>query len=87
MVISESDPQGGLAMRKTTLYLSDDLHESLRGVARRTGVPQAEIVREALEAYLLVQDRPMPQSIGTGEDSELAARDSEAWLKEHWAPR
>jgi hypothetical protein len=74
-------------MRKTTLYLPDELHETLRGAARRSGKPQADIVREALEAYLLQQPRPLPRSIGAGDDAELAGRDAEAWLKEHWAPR
>ena len=74
-------------MRKTTLYLPDELHETLRGAARRMGKAQADIVREALEAYLQAQDRPVPRSIGAGEDAGLAGRDTEAWLKEHWARR
>ena len=74
-------------MRKTTLYLSEDLHETLRSASKRSGVPQADIVREALQTYLHSQQPPLPQSIGAGEDTELSARDSEAWLKEHWAPR
>jgi len=74
-------------VRKTTLYLTDALHETLRGASRRTGKPQADIVREALVAYLDSQERPLPRSIGAGEDDEVAARDTEAWLKEHWAPR
>ena len=74
-------------MKKTTLYLSDELQETLRGASRRLGKPQADIVREALEAYLDSNRRPLPRSIGSGEDADLSGRDSEAWLKEHWAPR
>jgi plasmid stability protein len=74
-------------MRKTTLYLPDALHETLRSTARRIGKSQADIVREALEAYLQAQPRPIPRSIGAGEDPNLSGEDSEAWLREHWDPR
>ena len=74
-------------MQKTTLYLPEDLQRSLKEVARRTGRREAAIVREALAAYLQHQTRPQPRSIGAGEDTVLAARDSEAWLREHWHRR
>lgn len=74
-------------MHKTTLYLPEELQRSLKEVARRTGRPEAAIVREALAVYLEHQVRPRPRSIGAGEDAELAARDSEAWLRDHWQRR
>lgn len=73
-----------LVVNKTTLYLPSDLQRTLREVARRTGRRQADLVREALDLYLRQQVQPQPRSIGAGEDGELAARDSEAWLKAHW---
>jgi hypothetical protein len=30
------------------------------------------------------QARPLPQSLGAGDDPELAARDSEDWLRQQW---
>ena len=74
-------------MNKTTLYLPEELQAALKAVARRTGRPQADLIREALETYLGQQVRPQPRSVGAGEDAELAARDSEAWLKARWGSR
>ena len=71
-------------MNKTTLYLPADLQRALREVAQRTGRRQADLVREALEAYLSLQGRPLPSSIGIAEDSAFTARDSEAWLDSEW---
>ena len=71
-------------MHKTTLYLTDELQRTLKEVARRTGRLEAAIVREALMVYLQQEVRPRPGSIGAGDDAELAARDSEAWLRDHW---
>jgi len=50
-----------LFVEKTTLYLPDDLQYALREFARRTGRPQADVVREALSAYLSQQARPRPR--------------------------
>jgi predicted transcriptional regulator len=69
-------------MHKTTVYLPEDLQRELKEVARRTGRREAVILREALADYLRRQVRPQPRSIGSGEDGELAARDSEAWLRD-----
>jgi predicted DNA-binding protein len=40
-------------MRKTSLYLDDELAERLARLSREAGRPQAEIVREAIAAYEL----------------------------------
>lgn len=74
-------------MNKTTLYLPDHLQRALRSAARRTGRRQADLVREALEVYLRQQAAPWPRSIGAGEDAELAAVDSEDWLRAQWSRR
>ena len=71
-------------MNKTTIYLPAELQRSLREVAHRTGRRPAELIRTAIEQFLSTQDRPVPRSIGAGEDNELAARDSEDWLRERW---
>jgi hypothetical protein len=74
----------GDAMEKTTLYLPLELQRALQAEARRSGRPQAELVREALREYLGSRPRPRPRSVGLGESGQLAARDSEAWLREQW---
>jgi predicted transcriptional regulator len=72
-------------MEKTTLYLPADLQAELRALARRTGRPQAVLIREALEAYVARQDRPRPRSVATAADGSLHARDAKAWVREQWA--
>lgn len=42
-------------MRKTSVYLSDELTERLARLARETGSSQAEVLRAAIAAY-----RPKP---------------------------
>lgn len=74
-------------MIKTTLYLPEDLRHRLKSVAHRAQRSEADLVREALEAYLRQQAHPLPSSVGAGEDSELAARDGEAWLAARWRRR
>lgn len=72
-------------MEKTTLYLPTDLQVSLRDLSRRTGRPQAEIIREALASYVAGQDRPWPSAIGSAASGGVPARDSAAWLREQWS--
>ena len=71
-------------MNKTTVYVPDDLQRQLREISRRTGRPQADLLREALSEYLSARGRPKLKSLGVGSDTGVAARDSEAWLREHW---
>ena len=74
-------------MEKTTLYLPADIQHSLRLESRRSGRPQAELVRDALRAYLA--DRPTPElrSLGVAKDKGLSGRDSEDWLRRKWSKR
>lgn len=74
-------------MEKTTLYLPPELHRALREAARREGKSQAELIREALAAYLAQRQRPPFRSLGAGEDEELSGRTSEAWLERAWSER
>ena len=72
-------------MDKTTLYLPDELRRALRDAARRSGRAQADLVREALQRYLAEQPRPWPKSIGAASVGRVSARDSEDWIRKHWA--
>jgi len=72
-------------MHKTTLYLSDELRQTLEAAARRTGRAQADLVREALRTYLETLAPPVARSIGAGDDADLSARDSEDWLRSQWS--
>lgn len=74
-------------MEKTTLYLPPELHRALKNVARQEGKSQAELIREALAAYLARRDRPRLQSIGVAGDQGLTGRDAEVWLEKAWLER
>jgi len=39
-------------MEKTTVYLEPEVVRGLRAMSRATGRPQAQLIREALSAYL-----------------------------------
>ena len=73
-------------MDKTTVYLPREMHRALEETARRTGRPQAHLIREALAAYLDKQERPWPKSIGMLEKSEISSDSIEEWLDLHWKP-
>ena len=55
---------------KTTIYLPDDLKEKLAAEARRRGLSEAEVVREAISALV---KRPRPRA-GIVEGKPIAAR-------------
>jgi hypothetical protein len=39
-------------VRKTTIYLPDDLQAAVKRVAQQRGVPEAEVIRESIRAAL-----------------------------------
>ncbi len=73
-------------MEKTTLYLPTEMLQALRALARRKGCPQAEVIRAALRNYLDQQERPLPRSVGMGDDPDLHGADTEDWLAANWHP-
>ncbi len=66
-------------VRKTTVYLDEDLRRALARAARVQGRSEAEIIRDALRRHVLPGGRPRPRSIGmwNSGDPNLAARDEE----------
>ncbi|MGH2948134.1 MAG: CopG family transcriptional regulator [Solirubrobacteraceae bacterium] len=72
-------------MRKTTVYLPDDIRRGLEDAARETGRSQAELIRDALRTYLTGRPAPWPESIGRHRSGGgFAARDDEKILAERW---
>jgi hypothetical protein len=51
----------------TLVHLPDRVRTSLQLLVAQTGKPEAELIGEAIEAYLESQNRPLPRSIGIGE--------------------
>ncbi len=47
-------------MRKTTVYLPDDLAEAVKRAARRLGISEAEVVRDSIRSAV-GGERPRPR--------------------------
>jgi hypothetical protein len=53
-------------MEKTTVYLDTEVARGLRAMSRSTGRPQAQLIREALAAYLAAKPRDeLPGWVGS----------------------
>lgn len=53
-------------MEKTTVYLDQEVLRRLRAMSRSTGRPQAQLIREALGAYLAATPRAeLPGWVGS----------------------
>ena len=48
-------------MRKTTVYLPDDVKENLSRLAAQTGESEAELIRQALIMLTTAAERPRPK--------------------------
>ena len=48
-------------MRKTTVYLPQELKERLERTARTQGRSEADVIRAALEAFTAPPERPRPR--------------------------
>jgi predicted transcriptional regulator len=52
-------------MVKTTVYLDDETVAALKGLAKRSSKPQAQLIRDALRAFALSGNRPpLPAGMG-----------------------
>jgi hypothetical protein len=67
-------------MHKVTLYLPEGTWRRLVEMSKRTGRPQAALVRQALDWYLAMSTIELPRSIGAGADPDLSGEESEDWL-------
>jgi hypothetical protein len=81
-------PNGTMSIvEKTTVYLDADLRRELQVLARRTGRPQAELIRQALAEYVGRQAKPsLPSFIGAfavgGDAGQDKRRYREQWRRE-----
>lgn len=56
-----------MATTKTTVYLDREAYHQLQRLAKETGRPAAELVREAVTEYARRHARPVPpRSLGAG---------------------
>jgi predicted transcriptional regulator len=56
-------------MKRTTVYLEEDLNLELKHLADQQGRPQAELIREALRDYAQANrsSRAIPEWVGLGQ--------------------
>jgi hypothetical protein len=71
-------------MAATVVDPSPEVQRELEALARRTGRPEAEIVREAVERHLAAVVRPRPQAIGVYNDPEVTGENYEGWFAANW---
>jgi predicted transcriptional regulator len=73
-------------MKRTTVFLTEELEHELHELSRRIRRPQSEIFRQALTQYLATQKRPWPRSIGMGKSSnpEVSSENVKEWVREQW---
>lgn len=74
-------------MKKTTLYLAEDVLAEIKLASRSEGRSEAEILREAIDDYLERRRSELPPIFGKGSGGKIRGADSEDWLLENWHPR
>lgn len=65
-------------MDRTTVYLDASLKRALKEAARRRGVSEAKLLREALRAYLDRAPKTELEPVGSSKDGGVAHRVDEA---------
>ncbi len=74
-------------MKKTTIYLEEDVLAEIKLTARSEGRPEAEIFREAVRDYLERRRAELPSIFGKGSGGTIRGAESEDWLIENWHQR
>lgn len=73
-------------MRKTTIYLPDEVKVELEALARQTGQSEAELIRQAVTSLVEEHRRPLPAIFGSASSGRVSGADSEEWLERNWQP-
>lgn len=73
-------------MKKTTIYIPEELAISVKSAAKRTGTSEASLIREAITTYVSGIGRPMPKTMGIVASGELQSTEVEDWLEKNWPP-
>jgi hypothetical protein len=73
-------------MERTTVYFPEDLRNKVAALSRQSGRSQAQILREAVQAYVDREYRPTLKSLGLGDNPDVSATDTDEWLRENWRP-
>ncbi|MGH2441708.1 MAG: ribbon-helix-helix domain-containing protein [Chloroflexota bacterium] len=73
-------------MKRTTIFIDDNLDQLLDDLSQRTGQPRSHLVREALTQYLVEQTAPWPRSLGMGDgpDPSVSSSNVKDWVRNRW---
>jgi predicted transcriptional regulator len=76
-------------MRRTTIFMPEDLDRRLQAASRRTHRARSELIREALVLYLQQLQPSGPRSLGMGasQDEEVSSENVKQWVHGEWARR
>jgi predicted transcriptional regulator len=71
-------------MKRTTVYLPTEADLVLKKLSLQTGRSQAELIREAIEQYIMREKQSLPRSLGMGASgrNDLSERDEELLWEE-----
>jgi predicted transcriptional regulator len=74
------------SLEKTTVYLDAETRRGLRALARSSGRPQAELIREALDAYLeRSPSQALPAWVGAWKNGPVTdAGEAKRLARERW---
>lgn len=73
-------------MEETTVSIPDDIKRPLKVSAKRLRVTEAQIIREALAAYVAVEPRELPSVFRSESDGTVNSENYQEWLAENWKP-
>ncbi len=73
-------------MKKTTIYMPEELASTVTAAAKRTGTSEASLIREAIAAYVATIEWPLPTFIGCVAVDGVSGADTEDWLLANWRP-
>ncbi len=73
-------------MKKTTIYLPEDIVIEIKALSVRDRRSEAELIRDALSNYVREQRSHLPAFVGMVHDEGFRGRDDERYLDDHWKP-
>jgi hypothetical protein len=71
-------------MKRTTIYLPDDLVVEITIRAKQEQRTEADLIREAVATYLANGKRPLPRILGMASGGLVSGEESEDWLMANW---
>ena len=71
-------------MKRTTIYFPEEMTLEIKTRAKQERRTEADLIREAVSAYLVNGKRPLPSIVGMGSGGTVSGEESEDWLMSNW---